>query len=145
MQRLTRRKADGKIVYAGIGPGECVDVIDLLNVYAERLATYEDTGMAPEEINAVLEAEAKKRAELEKKQKLTEATNRQIIENYVPVIRCKNCDMWNTWDSKGRKSLGNYVCSCDFWTKEDGPVAYTRPNDFCSNGARRDNDGPDLR
>lgn len=77
---------------------------------------------------------------VEKKQKLTEATNRQIIENYLPVIRCENCDMWNTLDSAGRKSLGNYVCSCAFWTKEDGPVAYTRPNDFCSYGVRRDND-----
>lgn len=62
------------------------------------------------------------------------------VENYEPVIRCENCDMWNTLDSAGRKSLGNYVCSCTFWTKEDGPVAYTRPNDFCSYGVRRDND-----
>lgn len=53
-----------------------------------------------------------------------------------PVIFCKDCDCWNEWDSAGRESLGNYVCSCAHWTVEDGPVLYTRPTDFCSYGER---------
>lgn len=50
MERLTKRTSNGKIGYALLGPGECVDVIDLLHVWGDRLAAYEDTGLEPEEI-----------------------------------------------------------------------------------------------
>ena len=53
-----------------------------------------------------------------------------------PVVLCKDCDCWNDWDSAGKESLGNYVCSCAHWSVEDGPVLYTRPTDFCSYGER---------
>ena len=53
------------------------------------------------------------------------------------VVLCQDCDCWNEWDHAGRKSLGNYVCSCAHWTVEDGAVLYTKPTDFCSYGERK--------
>lgn len=59
----------------------------------------------------------------------------------VPVVRCKDCDLWNEWDHAGRESLGNFRCSCAYWTTEDGPTLfYTAPTDFCSYGERKDGD-----
>ena len=55
-----------------------------------------------------------------------------------PVVRCRDCDCWNEWDSAGRESLGNYVCSCAHWSVEDGPILYTSPADFCSYGEKRE-------
>lgn len=55
-----------------------------------------------------------------------------------PVVLCRDCDCWNDWDSAGKESLGNYVCSCAHWTVEDGAVFYTRPTDFCSYGGMRE-------
>ena len=55
-----------------------------------------------------------------------------------PVVLCRDCDNWNDWDSAGKESLGNYVCSCAYWTVEDGAVFYTRPTDFCSYGEKRE-------
>ena len=55
-----------------------------------------------------------------------------------PVVFCRDCDCWNEWDSVGRESLGNYVCSCAHWSVEDGPILYTRPTDFCSYGEKRE-------
>lgn len=58
MERLTKRTSNGKVGYALLGPGECVDVIDLLHVWGDRLAAYEDTGLEPvegEEKRAILQ------------------------------------------------------------------------------------------
>ena len=55
-----------------------------------------------------------------------------------PVVFCRDCDCWNEWDSAGRESLGNYVCSCAHWSVEDGAILYTRPTDFCSYGEKRE-------
>ena len=55
-----------------------------------------------------------------------------------PVVMCLDCDYWNDWDSAGKESLGNYVCSCAYWSVEDGAVFYTRPTDFCSYGEKRE-------
>ena len=55
-----------------------------------------------------------------------------------PVVFCRDCDCWNEWDSAGRESLGNYVCSCAHWSVEDGATLYTRPTDFCSYGEKRE-------
>lgn len=63
---------------------------------------------------------------------------RYEIADVRPVVLCRDCDCWNDWDSAGRESLGNYVCSCAYWTVEDGAVFYTRPTDFCSYGERRE-------
>ena len=63
--------------------------------------------------------------------------------NYQPTIDpvyaaggcyCRECDLWNDWDSAGKKSLGTFVCSCAHWTGEDGHTVYTKPDDFCSYG-----------
>ena len=54
-----------------------------------------------------------------------------------PVVLCKDCDLWNEWDSSGRESLGTYRCSCAAWTTEI-TTYYTGPDEFCSRGARRD-------
>jgi hypothetical protein len=56
----------------------------------------------------------------------------------VPVCRCRDCDMWNEEDFSGRKSLGNYRCSCAEWSNlEDGRRVYTGPDEFCSRGERK--------
>ena len=62
---------------------------------------------------------------------------RQRIKNIptadvVEVVRCGEC-------SAGRKSLGNFRCSCAHWSNEDGYTVYTGPNDFCSYGVRGKN------
>ncbi|MBO5970732.1 MAG: hypothetical protein J6S14_19840 [Clostridia bacterium] len=59
-------------------------------------------------------------------------------EEVAPVIRCEHCDNWNEWDHSGHKSLGNFRCSCAYWTVEDGPTFYTAPTDFCSYAEPRD-------
>ena len=56
----------------------------------------------------------------------------------VHVVRCWECELWNEWDYSGHKELGNFVCSCAHWTNEDGYVVYTKPDDFCSYGERKD-------
>ena len=56
------------------------------------------------------------------------------------VIFCENCDNWNEWDHAGRKSLGNFRCSCAYWSVEDGPVFFTAPTDFCSYAEPREVD-----
>ena len=69
-------------------------------------------------------------------------------DDVAPVVRCKDCDLWNEWDHSGRMSLGNYRCSCAYWSVEDGPVHFTGPEDFCSYGEPReeesDGNGKDL-
>ena len=55
-----------------------------------------------------------------------------------PVVFCKDCDLWNEGDSSGKESLGNFRCSCAYWSVEDGPIYYTAKTDFCSYGK---NDG----
>lgn len=56
-----------------------------------------------------------------------------------PVVRCRDCDLWNEWDHAGHESLGNFRCSCAYWSVEDGVTFYTAPTDFCSNGEKRIN------
>ena len=55
-----------------------------------------------------------------------------------PVVLCQDCDYWNEWDSSGKKSLGNYRCSCAYWSVEDGPIFYTAETDFCSYAEKRE-------
>lgn len=68
--------------------------------------------------------------------KLSKKIDRRIqrvpAADVQPVIRCKDCDLWNEWDHSGRESLGNFRCSCAYWSVEDGPVFFTAPTDFCS-------------
>lgn len=63
MERLTKRKPNGKVVYAPLNAGECVDVVDLCNIWGDRLAAYEDIGLDPEEIKAALDDAAREFAE----------------------------------------------------------------------------------
>ena len=42
------------------------------------------------------------------------------------IIRCKNCDLWNTWDKQGES------CSCAHFTQDDSRPVYTKSDDFCS-------------
>lgn len=63
------------------------------------------------------------------------------IVDAEPVVRCKDCDMWNEEDFSGKKSLGNYRCACAEWSNtEDGRRVYTGPDEFCSRGERREED-----
>lgn len=56
-----------------------------------------------------------------------------------PVVLCKDCDLWNEWDSSGRESLGTYRCSCAGWATEI-TTYYTGPDEFCSRGKRKEED-----
>ena len=58
----------------------------------------------------------------------------------VPVVRCKDCELWNEWDRSGHESLNNLRCSCAHFSGEDGYTVYTAPNDFCSYGERKNNE-----
>lgn len=62
--------------------------------------------------------------------------NRRIPD----IVRCKECDMWNDWDSHGHMELNNFRCSCAHWSNEDGHTCYTAPDDFCSYGQRRESE-----
>lgn len=66
-----------------------------------------------------------------------------VSHDVVPIVRCDKCSYWNDWDSTGKVSLGNYRCSCAYWTSEDGPTWYTAPVDFCSYGELKDVDNDD--
>lgn len=56
----------------------------------------------------------------------------------VQVVRCKDCDLWNEWDCAGHKETGNFVCSCAYFSNEDGYIVYTGPDDYCSKGERKE-------
>lgn len=71
---------------------------------------------------------------------IQQAVDEQPTVDAVPVVRCRDCELWNDWDSAGKESLGNYVCSCAHWSVEDGAVLYTRPTDYCSYGERKGGD-----
>ena len=50
----------------------------------------------------------------------------------VEVIRCKDCDFWN----KDENILGGI---CDEWSDfEDSIISYTKPDDYCSRGERKE-------
>ena len=72
--------------------------------------------------------------------KMKEIIDEFIKRNgFVPVIRCKDCENWDTEYSSGRKSLGNYRCICHEWSdEEDGHYRYTAEDDFCSYAERRE-------
>ena len=73
------------------------------------------------------------RAESEKRQAL-EPKRGEMVE----VVRCRDCDSWDTEHSSGRKSLGNYVCICQEWSDgEDARWVCTGEDEFCSRGERR--------
>lgn len=49
----------------------------------------------------------------------------------VPVVRCKDCIFWDDYIGRGR---------CD--GRENGLMReYTKPDDFCSYGERKDGEG----
>lgn len=57
----------------------------------------------------------------------------------VEVVHCKDCECWDEENKGGRATLGTLVCACDNWSnQEDGYVRYTRPDDFCSYGERKE-------
>lgn len=49
----------------------------------------------------------------------------------IKVVRCKDCELWNTWDNQGES------CSCAHFTIDDSRPVYTKSDDFCSYAIRR--------
>lgn len=49
----------------------------------------------------------------------------------VKVVRCEDCDLWNTWDKQGE------LCSCAHFTLDDSRPVYTKSDDFCSYAEQR--------
>lgn len=58
----------------------------------------------------------------------------------VEVVHCKECDLWNECNEAGHKQTGNYVCACEYFSNEDGYVVFTRPDDYCSHGERKESE-----
>ena len=55
------------------------------------------------------------------------------------LVRCKDCENWDTEYSSGIKPFGNYRCMCHEWSdEEDGHYRYTAEDDFCSYAERRE-------
>lgn len=48
----------------------------------------------------------------------------------IKVVRCKDCNLWDTWDKQGES------CSCAHFTLDDSNAVYTKPEDFCSYAIR---------
>ena len=71
-------------------------------------------------------------------QRAIEAVRAVPAADVVEVVRCKDCDLWNEWDEAGHKKLGNYACSCAYFSNEDGYLVYTGPDDYCSYGERKE-------
>lgn len=54
------------------------------------------------------------------------------------LVRCGDCESWDTEHSSGRRSLGNYVCICQEWSDaEDSRWVCTGEDEYCSRGERR--------
>lgn len=64
------------------------------------------------------------------------ALDRQPTIDAVPVVRCKDCKHWKRFrDDRG-------LCKQETFTLDDNTVdPVTEPNDFCSYGERREDDG----
>ena len=58
----------------------------------------------------------------------------------VPVVRCKDCDMWCEELKVGCDEFGNETAPCSEWSGEDGFTRFTKATDYCSYGERKDND-----
>lgn len=55
------------------------------------------------------------------------------------LVRCGECESWDTENSSGRKSLKNYRCACLEWSNlEDGYYVYTAEDEYCSRAERKD-------
>lgn len=53
-------------------------------------------------------------------------------KDVVEVLRCKYCDSWN----EDENILGGM---CDEWSDyEDGLIRYTKPDDYCSYGEKKE-------
>lgn len=51
----------------------------------------------------------------------------------VEVVRCKDCEYWN----KDEDVLNDGIC--DEWSDfEDSLIRYTKPDDYCSHGERKE-------
>lgn len=49
----------------------------------------------------------------------------------IKVVRCKDCELWNTWDNQGES------CSCAHFTIDDSRPVYTKSDNFCSYAEQR--------
>lgn len=76
--------------------------------------------------------------------KVLQVIGRVNAEEVAPVVFCKHCDLWDKANWAGHKDLGNYVCACAEWSNnEDGHLAFTGPEEYCSRGIRREPDETD--
>lgn len=62
--------------------------------------------------------------------KFQDVMNTPVVDA-IKVVRCKDCESWNTWDKNGNQ------CSCAHFTLDDSRPAYTKPDDFCSYAEQR--------
>lgn len=112
MKRLTKRKPNGKVAYALLNSGECVDVVDLCNIWGGRLAAYEDTGLEPEEIKELCTDDVADIAKIFRKMiesgeidHLLELVQAEKDGRLV-VLPCKVGDtVWVVFDDSTRKAI----------------------------------------
>lgn len=50
----------------------------------------------------------------------------------VEVVRCKDCQKWDT----SKKFINS--CACSYWSPSKKDCRFTLPDDFCSNGVKKE-------
>ena len=58
----------------------------------------------------------------------------------VAVVRCKDCKCCREEILHGRKT-GDFICSHEHWQDAEGWSRYVKPEDYCSYGERKDQNG----
>jgi hypothetical protein len=58
------------------------------------------------------------------------------VEDDVGIVRCKNCDMWCDDNIIIEGGIKENIKPCAQWSGE-GHIVFTKKNDFCSYGERR--------
>ena len=99
--------------------------------YIECEALIDEINITPGSMSICMNVDECK-GRIYERERLVRIINEATAADVRPVVLCRDCDNWNEWDSAGRESLGNFRCSCAYWSVEDGPVFYTAPIDFCS-------------
>ena len=68
-----------------------------------------------------------------------EAAEKVLNPDFVQVVRCRECANWKKEDYAGLEELKNFACACREWSDpEIGFTRYTRYDDYCSYGERRE-------
>lgn len=69
------------------------------------------------------------------------STKRNRFCPLVEVVHCEDCDMWDEKNKRGGdKVYGDLAAPCRYFSNGDGYIVYTKPNDCCSKGKRKESE-----